>query len=91
MDNNTCSMCNIEKHVNNFYKRYADYKDCSRTRGLNLFYENKDKISKRQKVCNEKVRDRLLLQKQNNRCIHFKDLVLSYVEIIKNFKALEKN
>ena len=36
MNTKACSMSNIEKHVNNFYKRYADCKDCSRTKGLNL-------------------------------------------------------
>ena len=32
MDTKTCTMCNIEKHINNFYKRYTECKDCNRTR-----------------------------------------------------------
>ena len=30
----TCTMCNIEKHINNFYNKYSESKDCNRTRGL---------------------------------------------------------
>ena len=45
MDTKTCTMCNIEKHINNFHKRYTECKDCNRTRGLKRYYESKDKIS----------------------------------------------
>ena len=31
----------------------------------------------------------MLLQKQNNRCIQFRDLVISYVELENRLKALE--
>ena len=27
MDNNFCTMCNTEKHINNFYKRYSECKE----------------------------------------------------------------
>ena len=54
MDGKTCTMYNMEKHINNFYKRYSECKDCNRTRGLKRYYENKDKISNQQKPYYEK-------------------------------------
>ena len=50
MDTKICSMCNIEKHINNFYKHYSECRGCNRARGLKRFYENKDIISNQQKV-----------------------------------------
>ena len=29
MDNKICTACNIEKHINNFYKKYSECKDCN--------------------------------------------------------------
>ena len=43
-------MCNIEKDINNFYKRYTESEECIRTRGLKRYYENKDEISNQQKI-----------------------------------------
>ena len=51
-------MCNIEKHINNFYKKYSECRDCNRTRGLKRYYENKDKISNQQKIYYEKNREK---------------------------------
>ena len=90
MDTKICSMCKIEKHINNFYKKYSECRDCNRARGLKRYYENKDKISNQQKIYYEKNRDRILLQKQNNRSIHFRDLVISYVELENRLKATEE-
>ena len=39
----------MEKHINNFYKKCSERKDCNRTKGLNRYYENKDKTSNQQK------------------------------------------
>ena len=50
MDTKKCTICKIEKHINNFYKKYSECRDCNRTRGLKRFYENKDKISNQQKI-----------------------------------------
>ena len=83
-------MCNIEKHINNFYKKYSECRDCNRARGLKLYYENKDKISNQQKIYYEKNRDRILLQKENNRSIQFRDLVVSYVELENRLKLTEE-
>ena len=53
-------MCNIEKHINNFYKRYSECKDCNIKRGVERYFDNKDKISIQQKVYYEKKGDKLL-------------------------------
>ena len=55
MDTKKCTMCNIEKHINNFYRKYSECRDCNRTRGIKRYYENKDKISNQQKVSYEKI------------------------------------
>ena len=83
-------MCNIEKHINNFYKKYSECTDCNRVRGLERYYENKDKISKQRKLYHEKNRDEMLLHKKNNRCLQIRDLVQSYVELENRSKTLEE-
>ena len=85
-----CTMCQIEKHIDNFYKKYTECRDCNRSRGLKQYYENKDKISNQQKIFHEKNREKILLQKQNNRSIQFRDLVVLYVELENRLKALEE-
>ena len=90
MKTKLCTICNVEKDINNFYKKYSECRDCNRTRGLIRYYENKEKISKQQKIFYEKNREKLLIQKQNNRGVPFKDLVISYVEIENKLKALEE-
>ena len=49
MENKTCTVCKIEKHINNFHRKYSECKDCNIKRGLNRYYDNKDKISFQQK------------------------------------------
>ena len=56
MDTKTCTMCNIEKHIINFYKKYTECKDCNRARGLERYYDNKNEISKQQKIYYGKVK-----------------------------------
>ena len=90
MDTKICTICTIEKDINNFYKKYTECIDCNRARGLKRYYENKDKISNQQKVYYEKNREKILLQKQNNRSIQFRDLVISYVELENRLKTLEE-
>ena len=72
-----------------FTKKYTECIDCIRARGLKRYYENKDKISKQQKIYYERNREKILLQKQNNRSIQFRDLVISYIELEK-FKNIRK-
>ena len=90
MDTKICTICTIEKDINNFYKKYSKCTDCNRARGLKRYYENKDKISNQQKVYYEKNREKILLQKQNNRSIQLRDLVISYVELENRLKTLEE-
>ena len=90
MDTKMCTMCNIEKHINNFYKKYSECRDCNRARGLKRYYENKDKISNQQQIYYEKNREKNLLQKKNNRSIQFRDLVISYIELENRLKTLEE-
>ena len=90
MDTKMCTICNIEKHINNFYKKYTECIDCNRARELKRYYESKDKISNQQKVYYEKNREKILLQKQNKRSKQFRDLVVSYVELENRLKALEE-
>ena len=90
MKTKMCTICNIEKDINNFYKKFSECIDCNRTRGLKRYYENKDKISNQQKICYEKNREKILLQKQNNRGVQFRDLVISYVELENRLKAFEE-
>ena len=83
-------MCNIEKQINNFYKKYTECKDCNTKRRLKSYYENEDKISNQQKISFDEGSDKLL-QKQNERYIRFKELLRNYVELQNRLKALEEN
>ena len=49
MDNKTCTVCNIEKLINNFYKNSSECKDCNIKRGVKRYYDNNDKKSIPQK------------------------------------------
>ena len=90
MDSKICVVCNIEKSIDNYYNKYRECKQCNIQRSMKRYRENKDKISNQQKIYYEKNRDRILLQKQNNRSIQFRDLVVSYVELENRLKALEE-
>ena len=65
MDIKICTVCKIEKHINKFYKKCSEGKDCNIKRGVKRCFDNKDKISIQQETYYEKKRDKLL-QKQNN-------------------------
>ena len=58
MDTKTCTMCNIEKHIDNFYKKFSECRDCNRKKGLKRYYEKKDKISNQQKISYEKNKEK---------------------------------
>ena len=45
MENKNCTVCNTEKHINNFYKKYWECKECKIRRGVKRYFDNKDKIS----------------------------------------------
>ena len=50
----------------------------------------KRKISNQQRKNYEKNREKILLQKQNNRGVQFRDLVISDVELENRLKAMEE-
>ena len=93
MDSKICTQGNIEKPINNVYKKYSECKDCNIKRGVKRYYDNKDKISIQQKICYEKNKDKLL-EKQNDyskkRNTDYKELQRSYVELQNKLKALEE-
>ena len=90
MDSKICVVCNIEKSIDNFYNKYRECKPCNIKRSMKRYNENKDKISNQQKIYYEKNREKILLQKQNNRSIQFRDLVISYIELENRLKTLEE-
>ena len=49
MESKICTQCNLEKHINNFYRNQSEGKDCNSKRGLERYYENKDEIPNQQK------------------------------------------
>ena len=46
----TCSLCNIEKHIADFYRKKTECKDCKTKKCLKRYYENKDKLSSQRKL-----------------------------------------
>ena len=93
MESKPCTQCNIEKHINNVYKKYSECKNCNIKRDVKRYYDNKDKVSMQQKLYFEKNRDKLL-QKQNDyskkRSTDYKELQRSYGELQNRLKALEE-
>ena len=94
MDKKTCTLCNIEKHINNFYKKNSECKDCNIKRSVKRYYDNKDKISIQQNLYYGKNRDKLS-QKQNDyrnkRNTEYKELLRSCAELENKLKSMEEN
>ena len=93
MENKTCTVCKIEKHLNNFYERFSECKDCNIKRGVNLYQDNKDEISIEQKIYYEKNRHNLLEEQNdhsNRRNADYKDLLRSYTDLENKLKALKE-
>ena len=93
MENKISTVCKIEKHNKNFYRKYSECKDCNIKTGVKRYYENKDKISNQQKTYYGKNREKLL-QKQNDyrnkRNTEFEVLVRSYAELENRLNATEE-
>ena len=83
MESKICSLCSFGKIHQKSFQIFADCKVCNNKRGLKRYYDNKDRKSNRIKVYKEKNKD-IMLQQQNDRYIHFKDLVRRYVELEKD-------
>ena len=67
MDTKTCTICNPGKHINNFYKKYSECRDCNSTTRLKRYYENKDNLSNQQRIFYEKNRDFFHLYRNRNK------------------------
>ena len=50
MENKICTVCKIEKHINNFYKKYSECKACNIKRSTRRNYEKKRKKIKSTKI-----------------------------------------
>ena len=89
MKSEICPQCNIEKHINNFYRKFSECKNCNIKRGVKRYFDKKNIFSK--KINLEKNRDKLL-QKQsdyrNKTNTDFEELHRSVVELQKKLKAL---
>ena len=88
MESKICTQSNIEKHIENFNRKFRECKDCNGERSLKGYYGDKDKKSNQREVDYEENRDKLF-QKQNDRCIHFKELLRSYVDQENRLKVME--
>ena len=55
MDSKVCVVCNIGKSIDNFYKKYREFKQCNIQRSMKRYYENKDKSSNQRKLYFEKI------------------------------------
>ena len=71
MESKICTQCNIEKHINNFYKKYSECKDCNIKRGVKRYYDNKNKISMQQKIYYEK-KEAQILQNYKDPMVNYK-------------------
>ena len=47
-------VCNAEKSIDNFYKKYKESKKVNNKGSLNCYYEDRDKISNQQNLYYEK-------------------------------------
>ena len=79
----------ILKKNNHFHNKYRDCKQCNIIGSLKRYYENKDKLSNRQKFFYGNKRNKVL-QKQNDRYLHFKKLLINYADLGNRLKASEK-
>ena len=85
MESKICAPCNIEKHINNFYKKYSECKDCNIKRGVKRYYDNKDKISIQQKIYYEKKEINFY---RNKMIIKIKEaqIIKNYINPMLNYK-----
>ena len=56
MKRKSCTQCNIEKNIEDFYNKYTECKVCNSNRSFKRYYEIEDKISNQKKLCYEKNR-----------------------------------
>ena len=66
MKSEICVSCNTEKHIDNFYSKYRECKQCILQRSMKRYYENKEMLSNQRKLYYEKNRDVLLAKSKLN-------------------------
>ena len=66
MESNVCVICNTEKIIDNFYKKFRECKQCNIQRSMKHYHENKDKLSNQRKNNYEKNRDVVLAKSKLN-------------------------
>ena len=94
MDSKVCIVCNTEKRIDSFYKKYRQCKQCNIQRSLKQYYENKDKLSDQRIIFCEKNREVSLAKStinQQNRKSHtqqIKDLSKKAEEVTKMMETL---
>ena len=55
MKNETCTVLNIEKNIDNFYNNYSESKDSNIKRFVKAYYDNKNIISIQQEIYYKKI------------------------------------
>ena len=55
MESKVCVVCSTEKSIDNLYNKHRKRKQCNIPRSVKRYHENKDKISKYQKLYYEKL------------------------------------
>ena len=80
-------MRNIEKH--RIFLKKTEGRNRNSIGGFKRYYVKENKISSQGKVFHEKNKEKLL-QKQNDRYIHFKEIVRTYVQLQNRMKALDE-
>ena len=85
MESKICTQCNIEKHINNFYKNNSESKDCNIKRGVKRSYDNKDKITTHQKNIMKKKEIKLY---RNKMILEIKEaqIIKNYIDPMLNYK-----
>ena len=84
MESKICTQCNIEKHINNFYKKYSECKDCNIKRAVKRYYDNKKKYQCNKKHIMKEVeinfyRNKMIIVKKEAQIIrNYKDAILNY-------------
>ena len=86
MESKIYARCNLGEKIEDFYNKYTECNFYS-NRSLKRYYENKDKVSNHKIYSMKKNREKLL-QKQNDRCVDYKELLTSYVELENKLKMM---
>ena len=50
MEIKTCGMCIFKKHIEEFYNKFTECKNCNSIGSLKRYYDDKDKLSNQRKI-----------------------------------------